>query len=47
MGRKPTNITIEQVREKNRKRAAKFYHNHRDEIIEKRKQLKIKLYEKV
>jgi len=37
MGRKPTNLTIEQVREKNRKRAAKFYLKHRDEIIKKRK----------
>ena len=42
MGRKPTNITIEQVREQNRLRANKFYKKHREEIIANRKQLKLK-----
>lgn len=28
MGRKPTNITIEKIREQNRLRAKRYYHKH-------------------
>ena len=40
MGRKPTNITIEDIRKHGRIRSKRYYKKHKEEITKKRNDLK-------